>query len=227
MESNKKSWEKYDIIEINRSKIKNAPYNPRKISEKAKKRLRDNIKNVGLLTPVVWNKRTGNIVSGHQRISALDALEKTKDYSIHVACVDLDLKTEREQNIFFNNPEAQGEFDLEKLEIMFADADCKLDVDKTGYDLADIYKTFGDSPALQQSDELLEMSKQLRDATERHEKIKAKTQSRDEIDYFLVVVFPSNDARKKWTDARGLPDNRFITIDDLQTPPYDLPELSK
>lgn len=215
LKDKKTGFEKYDIIEIKRSQVKNAKYNPRKITDEARQKLRENIKRVGLLTPIVWNKRTGNIVSGHQRISALDSLEKNKDYSLRVACVDLDEKTEREQNVFFNNPEAQGEFDLEKLETMFKDEDCKLNIDATGYDIADIYKTFGDTPLNHQPEELLRLSDQLREAAARHEKIKEKTRARDEVDYYLVVVFPSNDARKKFTDERGIDDNRFVTPADL------------
>lgn len=214
-ETKKTGFEKYEIIEISRAQVKNAPYNPRKITDEARKKLRDNIKRVGLLTPIVWNKKTGNIVSGHQRISALDSLEKSRDYVLRVACVDLDEKTEREQNIFFNNAKAQGEFDLEKLEVLYKDEDLKLDVASTGYDVADIYKTFGDSPALQQADELLEMSSKLREASERCEKIKEKTNARDEVNFYLVVVFPSDAARKEFTDARGLDDNRFVTPADI------------
>lgn len=214
-DDNKTGFEKYEIVIIKRSQVKNAKYNPRKITDEARQKLRDNIKRVGLLTPIVWNKQTGNIVSGHQRISALDSLEKNKDYSLRVACVDLDEKTEREQNIFFNNPEAQGEFDLEKLETLFTDEDCKLNIDATGYDIADVYKTFGDAPLNHQPDELLRLSEQLRSAADRHKKIKEKTNARDEMDYYLVVVFPSNAARKRFTDERGLPDNRFVTPSDL------------
>lgn len=60
---------------------------------------------------IVWNVRTGNIVSGHQRVKALDQIMKTDDYSLEVEVVDLDLKTEIEQNIFMNSTTVQGQFD--------------------------------------------------------------------------------------------------------------------
>lgn len=201
-----------EIKTIPISKINPAPYNPRKDLKPGDPEydmLLKGMTEFGLVEPLIWNKRTGTLVGGHQRISALDSLEKNKDYSLRVACVDLDEKTEREQNVFFNNPEAQGEFDLEKLETMFKDEDCKLNIDATGYDIADIYKTFGDTPLNHQPEELLRLSDQLREATARHEKIKEKTRARDEVDYYLVVVFPSNDARKKFTDER------FVTPADL------------
>jgi hypothetical protein len=66
------SAEKYEILEIHRTQINNAPYNPRQISDKARKMLQKNLATVGLLSPIVWNQRTGNIVAGHQRIDAMD-----------------------------------------------------------------------------------------------------------------------------------------------------------
>ena len=109
-------YEKYEIVQISRRELKNAEYNPRKISDSARDKLKSDIKKVGLLDPPVWNVRSGNIVSGHQRIAILDSLNRTKDYKIRVAKVDLDQKTEKEQNIFFNNQVAMGEWDIEKLE---------------------------------------------------------------------------------------------------------------
>ena len=61
---------------ILRSQIKEAPYNPRIIGEGAEKRLRAFIKKHGLFGTIIWNERTGNIVSGHQRLKALDYNEK-------------------------------------------------------------------------------------------------------------------------------------------------------
>lgn len=48
-----------------------APYNPRTISEAALKGLRGSVERFGMVEPVVWNKQTGNIVGGHQRVKVL------------------------------------------------------------------------------------------------------------------------------------------------------------
>ena len=72
-------YQKFETATINRGQIKNAEYNPRRISDSAKKKLKDNIKRVGLLDTIVVNKNTMNIVSGHQRISILDSLERKKE----------------------------------------------------------------------------------------------------------------------------------------------------
>lgn len=107
--------------EIQRSIIKFANYNPRRIAPEARKNLKANLKRIGLLGGVVWNEVTGNLVSGHQRISIMDEVNKynsdTKenDYLIRVEVVHMDEKTEKEQNIFMNNRNVQGEFDTEML----------------------------------------------------------------------------------------------------------------
>ncbi len=107
--------------EIQRSKINFANYNPRKITPEARKKLKANLKRVGILGGIVWNEITGNLVSGHQRISVIDEINKynskTKenDYLIRVEVVQMDIKTEKEQNIFMNNRNVQGEFDVDML----------------------------------------------------------------------------------------------------------------
>ncbi len=78
--------QKFVSERIHRSKIKNAPYNPRSIDDHARKKLHHNLKKKGLLDALVWNKRTGNLVSGHQRLSILDDLSATgDDYTLDFA----------------------------------------------------------------------------------------------------------------------------------------------
>ena len=84
-----------------------ASYNPRTISEKAKKGLSFSIRKFGLVEPIVWNRRSGVIVGGHQRRTALiDLGEPEAD----VLGVDLDEAGEKALNVALNNPEIQGEF---------------------------------------------------------------------------------------------------------------------
>ena len=136
MASEVSKYQKFETVVISRSEIKNAEYNPRKISDSAKKKLRENIKRVGLLDTIVVNKRTMNIVSGHQRVAILDSLERTKDYKLTVSLVDLSEKEEIEQNLFFNNSKAQGEYDPFLLAELFEYND--LNIDATGFDLPDL-----------------------------------------------------------------------------------------
>ena len=48
-----------------------APYNPRKISPEAYAGLKTSLVKFGDLSGITWNKRTGNLVAGHQRFKAL------------------------------------------------------------------------------------------------------------------------------------------------------------
>lgn len=106
---------------ICRNEIKNAPYNPRKISESAAKKLRKNIMEVGLLGGIVVNRRSMNIVSGHQRLAALDALERCDDYLLDVVMVDMTDAEEKRQNAFMNNLSAQGDWDAALLRDLVAE----------------------------------------------------------------------------------------------------------
>ena len=118
--------------EIQRSKINFANYNPRKITPEARKKLKANLKRVGILGGIVWNEVTGNLVSGHQRVSVIDEVNKynseTKenDYLIRVEVVQMDEKTEKEQNIFMNNRNIQGDFDSDMLRTLLDGIDYNL-----------------------------------------------------------------------------------------------------
>ena len=115
-------------VEVKRSSINFAPYNPRKEDPKLEDKLKKNFKKVGFLGGIVWNKSTGFLVSGHKRVQALDIINKydgssDKDYTIKVELVELDEKTEKEQNIFMNSSSAQGEFDVSLLQQVVPDID--------------------------------------------------------------------------------------------------------
>jgi len=115
-------------VEIYRSEINLADYNPRKISDDAKKKLKQGIKKFGLVGGIVVNGQTGNtLVSGHQRLSVMDELNKypEKDYLLRVDMIDVDTKAEKELNILINNPGAMGDWDYDALREIIPDIDYK------------------------------------------------------------------------------------------------------
>lgn len=70
--------------------------------------LRNMLKRYGLLgEPIIFNKRTGFTVSGHQRVKALLALGETE---ARVVIVDLDEAEAAALRIGLNNPKTQGTF---------------------------------------------------------------------------------------------------------------------
>jgi ParB-like chromosome segregation protein Spo0J len=207
-------YQKFVVETIHRSEIKNAPYNPRQISDYSRKKLRDSLGKMGLVQPICWNKRTGHIVGGHQRVAALDDLERTMDYSMSVAVVDVDLKTEKELNVFLNNANAQGDWDLEKLNTLLKDAEIELE--NTGFDLGDVYQLFGESPEAAENSAIEVMAEQLRKAREANEQLVKGAEDNNDPDFYCVVVFKNYASRKDFTDALGLEDNRYIDGRKLQ-----------
>ena len=95
------------------SELKRADYNPRvdlRPGDSEYEALSESIEEFDLVVPLVWNERTGRLVSGHQRLTILENDGKTE---VEVSVVDLDEIKEKQLNIALNNIE--GEFDNEKL----------------------------------------------------------------------------------------------------------------
>ena len=60
-----------EISKIKLTQIEPADYNPRTITEEAKKKLRNSIETFGLVEPIIINVNNNRIVSGHQRYDIL------------------------------------------------------------------------------------------------------------------------------------------------------------
>ena len=85
-------------MQIERKKISDlnrAAYNPRIDlipGDSEYESLRRSISTYGLLIPVIWNKRTNNVVGGHQRLTVLENEGETE---VDVSVVDLNPIQER------------------------------------------------------------------------------------------------------------------------------------
>lgn len=119
-------------VEVNRSQINPASYNPRSISEEGRKHLKRSIKRYGVVGGIVVNESTGyTIVGGHQKVSVLDELNKynesTKenDYKLRVELINVDEKTEKSLNVALNNPNIGGQWDYDKMRELIPDIDYK------------------------------------------------------------------------------------------------------
>ncbi len=92
--------------------LKPAPYNPRvrlKPGDPRYRKLKRSIEHFGLVEPLVWNRRTGYLVGGHQRYQLLCDLGHT---DVPVSVVDLPPEQEKALNVILNNREAQSDWDL-------------------------------------------------------------------------------------------------------------------
>jgi hypothetical protein len=131
-------YQNFKMQKINRNEINEAYYNPRKIKKENREKLKKMIKKNGLIMPLIWNKRTGNCVSGHQRLSILDELNKNNEYQLEVATIDVDEQKEVELNIFLNNTSTMGEWDKEMLIDLretFPDLNFEIDLGFEKFDL--------------------------------------------------------------------------------------------
>lgn len=154
--------------EVYRSEIKPAGYNPRTISKDQRDTLKRGIRKFGVVGGIVVNERTGmTLVGGHQRLSVLDELNKfnpetnENDYTLNVEVVDISEKEEKELNILLNNPNAQGQWDYDKLAVIVPEIDIHvagltdediaiIDIGTTFNIEAHSYSVDGDSPAVGQ-----------------------------------------------------------------------------
>jgi len=83
------------IESISIDQIKPAAYNPRvdlQPGDPDYDRLQRSMDEFGFVEPLVWNRRTGNLVGGHQRLKIL-AAQGVHDIDVSV----VDLPTDREQ----------------------------------------------------------------------------------------------------------------------------------
>ena len=119
-----------EIIPI--EKLNASTYNPRKdLNEKDPeyKNIKKSIDEFGYVDPIVWNKRTGNIVGGHQRFKVLKAQGRKE---LEVSVVDLDVKKEKLLNLALNK--IKGDWEFTKLADMLQELDTgEIDMSITGF----------------------------------------------------------------------------------------------
>lgn len=102
-----------EIVTKKIREMERAAYNPRvtlRPGDIEYENLQRSITDYGLIIPVIWNRKTNRVVSGHQRLTVLENLgEKLVDVSV----VDLDEMQEKQLVVALNKIE--GKWDDEKL----------------------------------------------------------------------------------------------------------------
>ena len=228
-----------ESVELLRSQIKLHEQNPRTIPEENRKALKRGIKKFGMVGGIVVNKRTGyTLVSGHQRLSVMDELQKynpdTKDndYHIRVDLIDVEEKEEKELLILLNNPSAQGEWNYDTLRELIPDIDYKYaglteqDLDIIGVDFH--FQTEEENTIADELDTLMEPGREERQAevalrqAERAEKVAHMKQGKEEVkqaatkaaadmDAYLMLSFDNWDAKVEFCEKFGFnPDEKFL-----------------
>jgi DNA modification methylase len=132
------------IEKIKIEKLNPAEYNPRKDlkpGDPEYEKLKNSILTFGYVEPVLWNKRTGNIIGGHQRYKVLVELGEKE---IDCVVVDMDSENEKALNIALNK--VSGDWDKDKLMLLIEDLQgVDFDVSLTGFDPAELDDLFKDS----------------------------------------------------------------------------------
>ena len=124
------------------NELKAATYNPRKDlqpGDSEYEKLKRSIQEFGYVEPVIWNKRTGVVVGGHQRLKVMKDLGFTE---VDCVVVDLDENKEKALNVALNK--ISGEWDNNLLANLLKDLDTRgYDITITGFDLAEAQELFG------------------------------------------------------------------------------------
>ena len=121
-----------------------ADYNPRKDlkpGDAEYEKLKRSIEQFGYVEPVIWNKTTGRVVGGHQRLKVLMDMGMTE---VDCVVVEMDEDKEKALNIALNK--ISGDWDKDKLALLIADLQsADFDVSLTGFEPAEIDALFKDT----------------------------------------------------------------------------------
>lgn len=141
-----------------------AEYNPRKDLKPGDleyEKLKRSLEQFGYVEPVIWNKTTGRVVGGHQRLKVLIDMGITE-----VDCVVVEMDEEREKALNVALNKISGDWDKEKLALLIADLQgADFDVSLTGFEPAEIDDLFKDSVKGKVKDDDFDVEAELKEPT--------------------------------------------------------------
>ena len=235
MEDSLKKFFSSTIVEVKRSEIHPADYNPRKIDEQGKRMLKRSMKQFGVVGGIIVNSQTGNtIVGGHQKVAILDEMYKypDNDYSLRVEMISVDRKTEKTLNIALNNGNISGQWDYDALARLVPDIDYKdagltdADLNMIGCDF--LLQTEEENSLAGALEEMMQPVTELKEAEkaarqlERAEKVahmkdvkqQVKKQAQEtaaNMDAYLMLSFDTWEAKATFCERFGYdPNMKFI-----------------
>ncbi len=133
-----------NIEKLNVALLIPADYNPRKDlrpGDPEYEKLKRSIEQFGYVEPVIWNKTTGRVVGGHQRLKILLDLGLTE-----VECVIIEMDEEKEKALNIALNKISGDWDKNKLALLIEDLQASdFDVSLTGFEPAELNELFKDS----------------------------------------------------------------------------------
>jgi hypothetical protein len=218
--SAKERYRQSETVTIKRSQIHFAPYNPKLHTKEQVDAIKKNIKRVAFLGGIVFNSTTGNLIDGHKRVTALDIIHgydgsPEKDYDIKVERIELDEKTEREQNVF--QTKSRTDLDNELLSRIIQEG---IEIENAGITDEDIHIIELECPdfeygsnveAREDFDALGKNGKKEKElSAEEHQRnidkikeAKQKTRNKTEGGRFLTLTFKSFDEKAEFLEMLG------------------------
>lgn len=121
-----------------------ADYNPRKDlkpGDPEYEKLKRSLEEFGYVEPVIWNRTTGRVVGGHQRLKILLNMGMEE-----VDCVVVEMNEEKEKALNIALNKINGDWDREKLALLITDLNAAdFDVSLTGFDPGELDDLFKDT----------------------------------------------------------------------------------
>lgn len=203
-----------ETVVIKRSQINFAPYNPKNHSKQAIETQKKNFKKVGFLGGIVWNAATSNLVSGHKRIMALDLINgyngtEQTDYEIKVEMVEMDDKTEKEQNIFMDAQSTNTKQDYRLIAEIINDIDYTLagltDNDLNIIEAVSPAFSIGNDPIQQNDiDEIANVYREKKDSVKKAKaEQKQKAIAAFEGDSYVILSFNNYENKVAFMERMG------------------------
>lgn len=179
------------VEEIDVSRLNAAAYNPRiELTPGSAdfEKLRESIESFGFVEPIVWNRRTGNVVGGHQRLAVYKYLGHT---TVPCSVVDFDESDEKVLNVALNK--IKGQWDYDKLEKLLRDFDYEVAA-KTGFAAEEIAVILANNDDLINDDD--DSSNWDWDDEEESDAVVGGS-------YVVTLVFADGELADEWAAAHG------------------------
>lgn len=140
---------KMELIDLPIEKVVPNPKNPRidlRPGMPLYEKLRNSIENFGYAQPIVWNARTGMIVSGHQRFQVLKDIAQRENRELAtVQVVKVDMDESKQDGFMIAVNKITGLWDEEKLSQLLNELESE-DRLNTGFDDYEIATLLEDTP---------------------------------------------------------------------------------
>lgn len=140
-----------EIQKISVDRLIPATYNPRKDLKPGDpefEKLKRSVEEYGYVEPIIWNRRTGMVIGGHQRLKVLQHLGYTE-----VDCVVLDIDEQKEKALNVALNKISGDWDMPLLTALLKDLnEGGFDATITGFDVTELSAMFDDQSEIIEDD---------------------------------------------------------------------------